>query len=193
VFITTNAESLLADTLARTPRDDDPAKRKEPQVAMFSSSNPGTPPAKPPTPATPWVYHLFGRFDRPRDLVLTEDDYFDFLLNVSGRRRLIPAEVLGALTGSTLVFLGFRLEEWDFRVLVQSIKSLEGSELLHDYVQVAVQIDPAGSRFLDPASARRYLERHTDFAGKSLSIYWGNLEQFLSEVDRHYRVRVEGS
>ena len=31
----------------------------------------------------PLVYHLFGRLDIPESLVLTEDDYFDFLVGVT--------------------------------------------------------------------------------------------------------------
>src|SRR5207248_2843252 len=118
--------------------------------------------------------------------VLTEDDYFDFLINTAGKRRQIPPEVRRRLTKSSLLFLGFRLEEWDFRVLVRTINALEGSDLLQNYSQVAVQLDPEDGQFLEPDSARRYLEKHTRFAGKSICIYWGKVEQFLDELGREW-------
>ncbi len=38
----------------------------------------------------PLVYHLFGHLARRRSLVLTEDDYFDFLIGVTRDKDLVP-------------------------------------------------------------------------------------------------------
>ena len=38
-----------------------------------------------PTPANPLVYHLHGHLEMPQSLVLTEDDYLEFLVRISRR------------------------------------------------------------------------------------------------------------
>ena len=53
--------------------------------------------------------------------MLTEDDYFDYLIGSTRNAELRPSVVKAALARSSLLFLGFRLEEWDFRVLFRSI------------------------------------------------------------------------
>src|SRR5262249_53767839 len=160
-------DSLLAQSLrsART-RDGRP---KQPQVAVLDRAGGGAPLQTPPTEAAPLVYHLFGNFQDMDGVVLTEDDYFDFLIDMASDRRQVPSGVLRALTRSSLLFLGFRLEEWDFRILVRCINALNGSDMLRGYAQVAVQLDPESGRFLDPAAARRYLNQHTRFAGEQIS------------------------
>ena len=70
-----------------------------------------------PSAERPLVYHLFGRLSVPKSVVLTEDDYFDFLIGVTTNNDLIPAVVRRALADTALLFLGFNLDEWDFRVL----------------------------------------------------------------------------
>ena len=43
------------------------------------------------------MYHLFGVHDEPDSLVLTEDDYFDYLIGVTTNKELIPIAVRQAL------------------------------------------------------------------------------------------------
>jgi hypothetical protein len=186
VYVTTNPDSLLPRSLeaAKTAG----SRPKKPAALAFGADEAASPPV--PSEEAPLVYYLFGRLPDLDSIVLTEDDYFDYLINVSGKRRQVPAEVRRRLTKSSLLFVGFRLEEWDFRVLVRCINALEGSELLRNYAQVAVQLDPESGRFLDPDSARGYLERHTRFAGESVSIYWGKADEFLKELTRRWRARL---
>jgi hypothetical protein len=65
------------------------------------------------TAKAPLVYHAFGAFGgrRRHGLVLTEDDYFDFLITTASDR-LMPSEVESALVDNSLLFLGFRLTDW---------------------------------------------------------------------------------
>jgi hypothetical protein len=184
VYVTINGDTLLTHTLEKAHTAD--GRPKRPQVRAFRLPGQTAPLSEAPGEEAPLVYHLFGHFRNLDSLVLTEDDYFKYLLDVSAKRQQILPEVLGALTNSSLLFLGFRLEEWDFRVLLQSIKALEGSDLLGQHAHVAVQLDPGGGRFLDPESARRLLARQTRFPGDSLSIFWGNLEEFLGQLERRY-------
>jgi hypothetical protein len=92
------------------------------------------------------------------------------------------------LTKATLMLLGFRLDEWDFRVLARAINALEGSPMLGNYSHVAVQLDPEDGRFLDAESATVFLQKHTCFAGKEVSIIWGKVEDFLTELTRRWQL-----
>src|SRR5262249_47178647 len=108
----------------------------------------------------PLVYYLFGRLDDPSSLVLTEDDYFDYLIGLTRNNERIPAVVRSALVNTALLFLGFRLDDWDFRVLFRSLMGQGGRDKRRDYAHVAVQIDPEDGRNLEPEGARRYLQRY---------------------------------
>jgi len=184
IYITANYGSLLAGALAEAG--------KEPQVALCpwnervealpSLYDPGS--TYRPDPQHPLVYHLFGRLDERDSVVLTEDDYFDFLIGVTGNKALIPAVVRRALADTALLFLGFRLDEWDFRVLFRSLMSQEGRGRRSRYAHVAVQINPEEGRIENPERARRYLESY--FQGADISIYWGSVEDFMRELQRRW-------
>ncbi|MDJ0841247.1 MAG: SIR2 family protein [Acidobacteriota bacterium] len=133
-----------------------------------------------PSAEEPLIYRLFGSLDHPESLVLTEDNYFDFLIGVTGNNDLIPSPIRRALADSALLFLGFDIDAWDFRVLFRSIMNREGSGRRRRYAHVAVQIDPESSRILSPGRARDYLEEY--FGTSDINIYWGSAEDFLSEL-----------
>jgi hypothetical protein len=138
-----------------------------------------------PEPSRPLVYHLFGHIAHPDSVVLTEDDYFDFLIGVTGNKQLIPHAVRRSLADTALLFVGFRLDEWDFRVLYRSLMNQEGRGRRRKYVHVAAQVDPEEGRTLEPERARSYLEDY--FQGADISIYWGSVDDFLRELDQRWR------
>ena len=74
--------------------------------------------------ATPVVYHLHGH-TRADSLVLTEDDYLRFLGSMTQGRALMPAPLESALASFALVFIGYRLADWNFRVLLQGAQAQE--------------------------------------------------------------------
>jgi len=184
IYITTNHDNILARALK--------AEGKEPEIeicrwnddimqnSIFEREKTYVPSEK-----RPLVYHFFGNLSDPNSLVLTEDDYFKFLIGVTLRKDLIPPVVKRALTQSALLFIGFHIEDWNFRVLFRSIMSQEGSTMLKRYPHVAVQIDPEGGRIIEPEGARRYLESYFLKQEASISIYWGNAEDFTQELYRH--------
>ncbi len=133
-----------------------------------------------PDVARPLVYHLFGRLDARDAMVLTEDDYFDFLIGVTGNRDLIPVTVRRALADTALLFLGFHMEDWNFRVLFRSIMSQQGGGRRKRYAHIAAQVDPEQGRAVDIERARHYLEEYFDEA--DITIYWGSAEDFLREL-----------
>jgi CHAT domain/SIR2-like domain len=135
-----------------------------------------------PSVERPLVYHVFGRLAHPESVVLTEDDYFDFLIGVTRNNDMIPHFVRSALTHTALLFLGFRLDEWEFRVLFRSLMSQEGRSLRKKFSHVAVQIDPEEGQMSDPEGARRYLSSY--FSDARITIYWGSAETFVRELKK---------
>ena len=180
IYVTTHPANLLSAALA--------AGDKQPQIELCRwSSDIDWPPsvydAEPeyrPTVNRPLVYHLFGNLQQPESIVLTEDDYFDYLIGVTSAKDLSPPVIRRAFSDTALLFLGFRIDEWDFRVLFRSIMSQEGRGRRGKYSHVAVQIDPEESRKLEPERARRYIESY--FYGADISIYWGSIEDFIQEL-----------
>jgi hypothetical protein len=180
IYITTNAGNLLAEALR--------AAGKDPQIELCRWNEdietlPSIYDDEPnyrPSAERPLVYHLYGTFDEPDSLVLTEDDYFDFLIGVTNNKDLIPIAVRQALADTALLFLGYRLDDWSFRVLFRSIMSQEGRGRRKKYAHIAGQILPEEGRFLEPERARAYLESY--FQDADIDIFWGSVEDFTKEL-----------
>jgi hypothetical protein len=166
--------------------DADPERRRAGAAAGWPTSVFARNRAYRPNETEPLVYHLFGHIARPRSLVLTEDDYFDFLIGVTRNRNLLPTGVRRAFADTSLLFLGFRLDEWDFRVIYRTILQQEGDRS-DDYTNVAVQIDPEEGRSVEPERARRFLERY--FGSRNITIYWGSTESFVKELGDAWSAR----
>jgi hypothetical protein len=195
LYLNTNVDNLMAEALQEQPSGAAAAKKAPVvEVCPWNEATEGLDsvfaedPKRTFEPEAPLVYHLFGKVDVPDSLVITQDDYFDALLSVSGRK-LLPQAVRKALTGTSLLFIGFQIDDWNFRVLFRSIMNLEGYRALRRYTHVAVQIDPDEQRFHNPRAARRYLMRYFGAAEVRISIYWGNAEDFVRELARHYEAR----
>jgi hypothetical protein len=188
MYLNTCPDSLLENALklaCRTPEvavcewNDD--MRREPSVFDRDA-------AYRPDQNRPLVYRLFGHLQEPTSLVLTEDDCFDYLIGVTSNKDLIPAVVRRALADTALIFLGFRMDDWSFRVLFRSIKSQKGGSRRSRYAHVAVQIDPEEGRIIEVDAARRYFE--TYFQGSEIAIYWGSVEDFLRELAGQWERRA---
>lgn len=180
LYITTNYDNLMADALREAGKD--------PQVVICPWSDRFVPPdsiytSEPqyrPDEKRPLVYHLFGHLDVPDSLVLTEDDYFEFLIGVTANKALIPPMVLRRLADTALLFLGFQLDDWQFRIIFRALMASQGSSRRGRYTHVAVQVDPDESRNINPKRARDFLKDYFDDA--SISIYWGQAADFLREL-----------
>lgn len=125
--------------------------RKSPGSDTWSCGIIRAQPSFEPSPEQPLVYHLFGHFSDLRNSVLTEDDYFDFLIHFWKEKEAIPSMVRAALINTSLLFLGFRMHHWDFRVLFRSLLAQEGAKRRAKHTHVAVQIDLMMTRLSTPS------------------------------------------
>jgi hypothetical protein len=181
IYLTVNQDDLLSLALERA------GKKPQTLICNFRQKASGQEPHRP-TIGEPLVFHILGHFEDDESLVLTQDDYFDFLIGVS-RDKHVPKKIDSATVRTGVLFLGFELDDWSFRVLFRRLKSLGGQDFLADNAHVMVQIEPGEEGHIDPVRAKKYLaEYFTDQRLSKTSIYWGSARDFLRELGK----RLEG-
>jgi hypothetical protein len=195
IYVTTSFGNLLTEALTaagKTPQIEfgrwNEATVRAPSVF---EKDPDTESDYVPTVQQPLVYHVYGHFGNLDSMVLTEDDYFDYLIGLTRNEELVPSVVNRALTRSSLLFLGFQMDDWLFRVLFRTILSQEGSHARQGYPHVAVQVDPEDDRIVNPRRALRYLEKY--FEGASVDVYWGRVEDFVEELQKRSAAQPAGA
>ena len=138
--------------------------------------------------ANPVVFHLHGHDEVPESLVLTEDDYLDFLVNISRDPQIIPRRIEKALTNTSLLFIGYRLADWDFRVLFRGlIGSLERSL---GRIRIAVQLapEPPPIEGITQDQVLAYLEEYLN--RDDVRVYWGEACDFVQELKTRWEVSI---
>ena len=128
----------------------------------------------------PAVLHLYGTGADPLSVVLTEDDHLDYLARIArDYEYLLPTSVQSALASTTLLFLGYQLEDLDLKVILRGLLTkldLERWGMLH----VAVQLEDTPD---DPAKQKelvQYLQRY--FSKSKIDVYWGSTQQFVADL-----------
>ena len=171
VYMTTNYDDFLTQALKhqyREPRQEvcrwNALLKSRP--SLLDPSGQYTP-----SPANPLVYHLHG-FGRSESLVLTEDDYLEFLQNMVGDEDLFPGRVKEALAQPTLLFVGYRVTDWNLRVLLRGLRS--SSRTLS-----VVVLKPPGRTEPKHKLVLDYLEQY--YQSISMRVYWGTARQFCAE------------
>lgn len=112
-------------------------------------------------------------------MVLTEDDYFDYVVSVSRHGNVIRPRILEALARTSLVMLGYDLEDWTFRVLVRGLLASRVASARG--LSVAVQL-PEGNED-DDAFVSDYLRSLFKASDENkLSVYWGTAPGFAADL-----------
>jgi hypothetical protein len=134
-----------------------------------------------PTAENPVVYHLHGHKGSVDSLVLTEDDYLDFLVNISTgdqpNNRVIPPSIRAAMTRTSLLFIGYSLADWNFRVIYRGLVKTVGANQRR--VSITVQLAP-GSKSSSQEQVQNYLNQY--FEGDKMTVYWGTAQEFTTEL-----------
>ena len=179
VYITTNYDDFMVQALRSR------GKKPEQEICRWNSQLYGLPSVLDrvdyePTPETPLVFHLHGHAGIPESLVLTEDDYLDFLIAIAKDKKLLPPRVQEAMANASLLFIGYRIADWNFRVLFRSlVTSLEASQKRK---HVSVQILPLGNVTdnIRKMKVLSYLDKY--YQGLNTRVYWGKSDEFMSEL-----------
>jgi hypothetical protein len=132
------------------------------------------PPARPePSDDEPFVFHLHGHAGERQSLVLTEDDYLEFLVAaMTTPRDLLPAAVRRALMNTSLLFIGYSITDWSFRVVFKSLLRNLPKSIADRHI--AVQLDPGDDK------QRTYLDQY--YGGQNIDVFWGTAAEFAKKL-----------
>ena len=126
-----------------------------------------------PSKDEPLVYHLHGFDEHPGSLVLTEDDYMEFLVaitqNIGRESDPIPRRIRQAMADSSLVLLGYSLRNWDFKSLFWGLIKPRPLQ----QTSVSIQLVPGDVE-------RDYLQKYLDEF--DFKVYWGDIHQYTQEL-----------
>lgn len=183
IYITTNSDNLMEEALIAAGAE--PQTEICPWSDRFYADSVFEGGSYNPTPQKPLVYHLFGHLSNPDSMVLTEDDYFEFLRGVTSNKDLIPPRVRSALTNASTMFLGFQLDDWPFRVFFHAMMNPETLRMRARYSHIGVQVELDDTRNISPKRARKYLEKYFDTA--EVTIFWGTSSDFLAELNNRIK------
>lgn len=138
-----------------------------------------------PTVANPLVFHLHGHNKLAESLVLTEDNYLSFLVNISKDERLIPPRIQRAVATSSLILLGFNPRDWGLRVILQGLINSKRGPM--NRISITVQLPPVSENPEDPRQQhlQNYFEDY--YGGVGFKAYWGTPEEFATELRQRWR------
>ena len=199
IYVTTNYDDFIFDALKGRGRDPlraicpwyttDETAIKE-ATKQFSEAA-GYAPDK----RKPIVYHLHGHHGTPESMVLTEDDYIDFLVRVSRDPGLLPSAIRGSLGIQMLLFIGYSLADSTFRVIFRGLLSERPatSGARHVSVQLPPSSDENKADADAPAEAERLLrvQEYLDsyFEEQRIAVCWQKAREFTAELRRRWESR----
>jgi hypothetical protein len=182
IYITTSYYDFLERAL------DAEGKTPQSQVCLWNSTGSAIKsqhrpdPNFQPSPSQPAVYHLFGLEDYPQTLVISEDDFMNFLISVvediNTQNPIVPLKLRQALAESPLLLLGYQLRDWDFRVLFRFILRYRKEELSPR--GMVIQLRPDHKRIGNAEKATQYLSHYLD--KKQFDIEWTDTESFVRKL-----------
>jgi SIR2-like domain len=207
VYMTTNYDDFMMKALERHPmRRPRRALCRWNTLLKADATGPKDDPSDEPNPANPVVFHLHGH-SLPESVVLTEDDYLEFLASIAQDPNLLPRPIRNALDRSSLLFIGYRLADWNFRVLLQGLRTSRqrfwGVIVLRPPSFDSTKGPPPargsrpgkGGAGGDPqaeAAERRtkamgYMERY--YHNLDLKVYWGTAREFCGDLWMRWQQR----
>jgi hypothetical protein len=189
IYVTTNYDHLMEEAL--TNRGKDPITEfcrwnpaiikytKSAQISFISDDRRYNP-----TPANPLVFHLNGDMDHPISMVLTEQDYVDFMLNMNNldaKTFVLPNVIQKSFAVSSQLFMGYSLNDINSRNMFRTIAKFSGA--VESPLSITVMHPPVSDHIDNQNSSQtqKYLEKYTKGMFK-LNIYWYDLFMFLVEL-----------
>jgi SIR2-like protein len=185
IYITTNYDNFMLEALKtrhKSPKRELCRWSSElEQILNFKSISPILKAGYTPTPEIPLVYHLHGLLEIPESIVMTENDYLDFMIRLHEKETpILPPEITIALATNALLFVGYSLADWDFRVLFRGIFNTISSMT---NLIVAVQLRPTD--VTNEKDAIQYLSKYFGSVlgeGIKVRVFWGEASEFAKEL-----------
>lgn len=189
LYMTSNYDNFLTQAIRiRTPMQREPRQCLCVWNKHITEEESNYDPGWEPHPGKPLVFHLHGAAKVPASLVVTEDDYMEFVVNLSRQNPSLPSKIEGRIAKGSLLFLGYKLTDWDFRtifrIMVQYLRSNLGMG-----VHVAVQLAPWGNVTSEQEKERikraeKYLASY--FQPLKVSLYLGTCQEFAADLKKRW-------
>lgn len=185
LYITTNYDDFMERALTLQHRD------VKPDLCRWLKSLEEDEPSPlasgfEPTVASPSVFHFYGYTQVPQSLALTEDDYFQFLINISKDEKLIPKRVQRAIAGTSLILLGYSLDDWDFRILFHVLAGYLKTSTSKTHV--AVQISPLSKETPEDVKqrAQSFFDKYFESRSPDIRVSWDTSQEFVLRLKDNY-------
>jgi hypothetical protein len=177
IFVTTNYDRFLEIGLK--------AARKDPvtESCRWTSSlwrDLGPYPRHTASVREPIIFHLHGQASQPQSILVTESDYVEFTVSLALKTDQddpIWPPVLPSLANN-LLFIGYSLQDWNFRVLMQYLLRL--SRVVRSAQPASWSIQLADTK-MDPDQRRRaeeYLNKY-QHVNSAIQVEWSDANEFL--------------
>jgi hypothetical protein len=186
IYITTNYDDFMARAVvARTQREArlEISRWHDRLLEPLGKYRPDEP-----TVADPLVFHLHGHVSNDSSMLVTEDDYVDFMVSLANRGPkqvpVLPHWVRRALGMTTLLFVGYSLEDWNFRVLMRHLMKQQKLLRTDQAFSVSIQLAPEEG-LMEPErreAAMKFLSAYLERT--AIRVHWGNAADFLAELHR---------
>jgi hypothetical protein len=144
-----------------------------------------------PTSAKPILFHLHGELTHDLSILISEDDYIDFTVTMAVRgshdisQSALWSQIREALGYTTLLFIGYSLEDWNFRVMLKYLTRQQGIITNPTSLSISIQLPPVESNTSDRDVAEAFLREY--LRTSNIKVYWAEASEFLTEL--HSRVR----
>jgi hypothetical protein len=116
LVITTNYDQLFERALQ--------AAGKQPRVCVYKPEAEPTTDFRNATPQSPVIYKLHGDIAHRDSIVVTDEDYIQFVLRMSDKEPYdpVPLSLKFFLTGWTTLFVGYSLLDYNLRLLFKTLR-----------------------------------------------------------------------
>jgi hypothetical protein len=185
LYITTNPDGFMTEALHVQGKD--PVReicRWNENLDWLDSKFEDDPDFEP-TEEEPLVYHLFGSDEEVDSLVITEDNYLDYLVKVSAEADRIPNFIRGTLSNSSLMFIGYSIYDWEFRVIMRGLVATQDRRRRFKHVAAQLEIDDTDPDDVD--AVQNFLQQY--FQDADINVFWGSTAQFIAELREQWEAR----
>jgi hypothetical protein len=136
LVITTNYDRLFESALI--------GAGKQPRVAVYKPSPEAMDDYRDPTAESPIVYKIHGDILCADTIVITDEDYIQFVLRMSDKDPYdpVPLTLKYYLTGWTTLFVGYSLLDYNLRLLFKTLRWKIDRASVPDMYSVDYQPDP---------------------------------------------------
>lgn len=186
VYVTTNYDVFMESALR------DGTRTPSVQVARWNErllAQLGEFPDHEPTSEEPMLFHMHGKLEASAggaqfdSLLLSDDDYIDFTvaLAMNGELKVLPHQVREVLSWTNLLFVGYSLEDWNFRVLMRLLFRQQKIVQSDTAMKLSIQLEDRDMAPEKRVLASEFLKNYMT-KSSSITVHWCDAGEFLAEL-----------